>query len=77
MGPVYAVVRCSFAHFAQCSELMHLSHMCPYSWHLLQQMGSWMSLLTTMCAFEMKMHSVRSLLATSAEVQDSFTLEVL
>ena len=77
MGPVHAVVRCSFVHFVQCLELMHLSCMCLYSWHVLQWMGSWMSLLTTTCTFEMKMHSVRSLLATSVEVQDSFTLVVL
>ena len=40
LGLGHEEVMCSLAHVVQCSSLMHLLLMWPYSWHLLHLVGS-------------------------------------
>ena len=74
LGVGHAVVMCSHAQMVQWSGLVHLSLKWPYSWHLLHHIGSCRSLLTTTLVLAMKTHSLRSLLAASANAQVILTL---
>ena len=57
LGQVF--VEWGLAQVVQHSSLVHLAHIWPYSWHLLQHMGSCTSLMTTTLALAMNMHSSR------------------
>ena len=74
-GWLQSFVACGHTHVAHLSSLAHCSQIWPYCWHLLQHMGSWMSLLTTIHELVTKIHWVRWL-AASGDVQVSFTFAV-
>ena len=73
---LHSVAGCALVQLEHCLGFSHCSHMCPYSWHLLQKIGSWMSFVMTTHEFAMKTCSVRSWLAALGVAHSTLMLAV-